>query len=148
LPLTLSDIVLEDIKSFFKNQLNDLQSLKEISKKLTFIYIQDYLIIGLVLILILITIFFCLIFNRFFCIMAILLKLSVRLRVIIHFILGMVYYIFFFIPATMLYIFQLKTKELLSKIKVKKSEANRLYLETLCYIIIITLLTAFILTVI
>jgi hypothetical protein len=91
---------------------------------------------------ILITIFFYSIFNRFFCIAAILLKLSVRSRVIIYFVLGIVYYIPLFIPATVLYIFQLKTKELPSKIKVKKGEASRLCLKTLCCAIVITLLTA------
>ena len=93
------------------------------------------------LMLILITVFFYLIFGRFFCITAILLKLSIRSRVIIHLVLGIVYYIPLFIPATVLYIFQSKTKELLSEIKVKKGEASGLCLGALCCAIIMTLLT-------
>ena len=77
LPLALSDIVPEEVKSFLGDQLNDLQSLEGISTKVTSAYIQDCLIVGLVLMLILATIFFCSIFGRLFCIAAILLRLSV-----------------------------------------------------------------------
>ena len=142
LPLTLSNIVSEDVKSFLGDQLDDLQSLEGISKKLTSAYIQDCLIVGLMLMLILITVFFCSIFGRFFCIAAILLKLSVRSRVIIHLVLGIVCCIPLFIPATVLYIFQSKTKELPSEIEVKKGEASGLCLGALCCAIVMTLLTA------
>ena len=66
------------------------------------------------------------------------------MRVVIYLVLGIVYYIPLFIPAIVLYIFQLKTKELLSKIKIEKGKVSRLYLGALCYTIIITLLTALI----
>ncbi|XTI87651.1 hypothetical protein V2W45_1240446, partial [Cenococcum geophilum] len=98
------------------------------------------LIIGLVLMLILATIFFYLIFGRLFYIAAILLSLSV----VIYLVLGIVYYIPLFIPTIVLYIFQLKTKELLSKVKIEKGEVSGLCLRALCCAIIITLLTALI----
>jgi len=98
--------------------------------------------------LILATIFFYLIFGRLFYIAAILLRLSVQLRVVIYLVLGMVCYIPLFIPAVVLYIFQLKTKELLSKIKIEKGKVSRLCLGALCYTIVITLLTALILAII
>jgi len=63
-------------------------------------------------------------------------------------VLGIVYYIPLFIPTTVLYIFQSKTKELLFKIKVKKGEVSGLYLGALYCAIIIILLTALILAII
>ena len=39
LPLTLSDIVLEEVKSFLGDQVNNLQSLERISMKVTSVYI-------------------------------------------------------------------------------------------------------------
>ena len=56
----------------------------------------------------------------------------------------MVCYIPLFIPAVILYIFQLKTKELLSEIKIEKGKVSGLYLGALYYAIIITLLTTLI----
>jgi hypothetical protein len=52
------------------------------------------------------------------------------------------------IPTIVLYIFQLKTKELLSKIEIEKGKVNGLYLGALCYAIIIILLTALVLAII
>jgi len=98
--------------------------------------------------LILATIFFYLIFGRLFYIAAILLRLSVRLRVVIYLVLGMVYCIPLFIPTIVLYIFQLKTKKLLSEIEIEKGKVSGLYLGALCYTIVITLLTALVLAVI
>jgi len=49
-----------------------------------------------------------------------------------------------FIPAVVLYIFQLKTKELLSKIEIEKGKVSGLYLGALCCAIVMTLLTALI----
>jgi len=94
--------------------------------------------------LILATIFFYLIFGRLFYIAAILLRLSVQLRVVIYLVLGMVCCIPLFIPTIVLYIFQLKTKELLSEIEIEKGEVSRLCLGALYYAIVITLLTALI----
>ena len=61
---------------------------------------------------------------------------------------GIVYYIPLFIPTVVLYIFQLKTKELLFEIEMEKGEVSGLCLGALCYTIIITLLTALVLAVI
>ena len=92
--------------------------------------------------LILATIFFYSIFSRLFYITAILLRLSVQSRVVIHLVLGIVYCIPLFIPAIILYIFQSKTKELLSKIEIEKGKVSRLYLGALYCAIVRTLLTA------
>ncbi|OCK95173.1 uncharacterized protein K441DRAFT_484122, partial [Cenococcum geophilum 1.58] len=60
-------------------------------------------------------------------------------RVVIYLVLGMVCYIPLFIPTIVLYIFQSKTKELLSEIKIEKGEVSGLYLGALCYAIMIIL---------
>lgn len=126
LPLNISDIIPENIVNFVADEVQALQPLEGIMAKVTPGNIQDFLILGLVLMLVMAVLFVCLIsgllaFINFF------LKLGFCL------VFSLLCFISFLRPTTILFDVQSKIQDLGPGIEVERGNVANLFLGALCF---------------